>query len=417
MVLHESKNNPQLATFNDKRLHTGLSDCWKNISYNDGYVLQFSKDVSWIYICFTYNEKLSTKLRINSSRSPYGPPSGTEIQQHERCLHFYIYFKWAVKLNRFTLDFIGLWPKTAQNPRQKLMCNFRALVAFLTISFGVLIPSIHSFIRIYGDVMLMIDNLQFTLPATSCAARIMIFWWKKEAIIPIIDMIAEDWGKSKNVQERNIMIRRAQTARIIITCAYCIMGVACLFVIILPIFGISTRLTPNITDPGKVMPLQTHYIYDITKRPQYELTYISQAIYIVLAIMSYIGIDHFLGLLVFHISGQLDILKDRLTHLDKYINSHDMLRRCVARHIRLLRAIAVIEDTYNITFLLLFTYFAILFAFCGFSIITLFDEGNDLSLTRLVYFVSLIFNLFGHMCLYCALGEFLVTQKLSNFLV
>ncbi|XP_024885000.1 odorant receptor 49b-like [Temnothorax curvispinosus] len=238
----------------------------------------------------------------------------------------------------------------------------------------------------------------------------MIFWWKKEAIIPIIDMIAEDWGKSKNVQERNIMIRRAQTARIIITCAYCIMGVACLFVIILPIFGISTRLTPNITDPGKVMPLQTHYIYDITKRPQYELTYISQAIYIVLAIMSYIGIDHFLGLLVFHISGQLDILKDRLTHLDKYINSHDMLRRCVARHIRLLRAIAVIEDTYNITFLLLFTYFAILFAFCGFSIITLFDEGNDLSLTRLVYFVSLIFNLFGHMCLYCALGEFLVTQ-------
>ncbi|XP_077260499.1 odorant receptor 4-like isoform X2 [Temnothorax americanus] len=319
-------------------------------------------------------------------------------------------FTWAVKLNRITLDMIGLWPKTAQNPRQKLMCNFRALIVFLSITFGVLIPSIHSFIRIYGDIMLMIDNLQFTLPAISCAIRIIIFWWKKEAIIPIIDMVAEDWRKLKNAQERNIMIRKAQSARLLIMCAYCIMTVGCLFIIVLPGFGMSIRLTPNITDPGRLVPLQTHYIYDVSKRPQYELTYISQAIYIVLAVMSYTGIDHFLGLLVFHISGQLDILKDRLTHLDKYINSHDMLRTCVARHICLLRAIAIIEDTYNITLLSLFVYFAMLFAFYGFRIIILFDGGNDLSLTRLVFFISTIFNLFVHMCLYCALGEFLMAQ-------
>jgi len=150
-------------------------------------------------------------------------------------------------------------------------------------------------------------------------------------------MIAEDWVKLKNVQERNVMIRRAQSARIIVMCAYYIMAISYLFIIILPGFGMSIRLTSNITDPGRLVPLQTYYIYNVTKRPQYELTYISQAIYIVLAVMSYTGIDHFLGLLVFHISGQLDILKDRLIHLDKYINSYDMLKRCVARHIRLLR--------------------------------------------------------------------------------
>lgn len=152
-----------------------------------------------------------------------------------------------------------------------------------------------------------------------------------------MNMIAEDWVKSKSSQDRNIMIRRAQSARIIITCAYCIMAVACFFIIILPSFGISMRLTPNITDPGRPMPLQTHYIYDITKRPQYELTFISQAIYILLAIMSYTGIDNFLGLLIFHICGQLDILKNRLTCLDKYINSHDVLKSCITKHIRLLR--------------------------------------------------------------------------------
>lgn len=158
-----------------------------------------------------------------------------------------------------------------------------------------------------------------------------------EAIVPIMNMIMEDWIKSKSAQDRNVMIRRAQTARIIITCAYCIMGIACFFIIILPSFGISMRLTPNITDPGRPMPLQTYYIYDITKRPQYELTLIGQAIYVSVAMMAYTGIDNFLSLLVFHICGQLDILKNHLTYLDKHKNYHEVLKCCIAKHVRLLR--------------------------------------------------------------------------------
>jgi len=125
-------------------------------------------------------------------------------------------------------------------------------------------------------------------------------------------MIAEDWVKLKNVQERNVMIRRAQSARIIVMCAYYIMAISYLFIIILPAFGMSIRLTSNITDPGRLVPLQTYYIYNVTKRPQYELTYISQAIYILFAVMSYTGIDHFLGLLIFNICGQLKNLTKRL---------------------------------------------------------------------------------------------------------
>ncbi|XP_036140286.1 odorant receptor 43a-like [Monomorium pharaonis] len=291
------------------------------------------------------------------------------------------------------------------------MCNFRVLVALLAITCGVLIPSIHSLIRIYGDIVLMMENLQFTLPAISCSIKIVIFWWKKEAIVPIINMIVEDWLKLKNVQERSLMIRRAHSARIIIIFGYCIMGAAVFFVIILPCFGISMRTTTNITDPGKPMPLQTHYIYDVTKSPQYELTFISQSIYIVIAMMAYTGIDNFLGLLIFHICGQLDILKNRITRFDKYINSHKILKGCIIRHIRLLRAIDIIEDTYNIILLFLFVYFALHFACYGFQIITLFDEGNDISFSHLIYFVSIVINIFAHMCLYCALGEILVAQN------
>ncbi|XP_011638856.2 putative odorant receptor 69a [Pogonomyrmex barbatus] len=225
-----------------------------------------------------------------------------------------------------------------------------------------------------------------------------------------MNMIAKDWMKSKSAHERSLMIRRAQSARIIIICSYCIMGTACFFVVVLPAFGMSMRLTPNITDPGKPMPLQTYYIYDITKRPQYELTFISQAIYVSIAMMSYTSIDNFLSLLIFHMCGQLDILKNRLIRLDKYMNYHNMLKYLVTKHIRLLRAIDIIEDTYNMILLSLFIYFAILFAFYGFRMISLFDEESDTSLVHIIYFASTVFNIFVHMCLYCVLGEMLVAQ-------
>ncbi|XP_018370023.1 PREDICTED: odorant receptor 13a-like, partial [Trachymyrmex cornetzi] len=224
-------------------------------------------------------------------------------------------------------------------------------------------------------------------------------------------MIMKDWKKIKNDQERNLMIRRAQTARIIIICSFCIMALQWICVSILPFFGMAMRLTSNITDPGRIpMPIQSRYIYDITKSPQYELTFISQAVYTIIAIMVYSGVDNFLSLVVFHISGQLDILANCMQHLDKLKNYPKVLKRCIQKHIRLLRAIDIIEDTYNKILLSLFIYFAIIFAFYGFRIISLFDEGNGMSIIHLIYLIWGLINLFAHMCLYCVLGEILVIQ-------
>ncbi|XP_011861181.1 PREDICTED: odorant receptor 13a-like [Vollenhovia emeryi] len=318
--------------------------------------------------------------------------------------------EWAVKLNRFTLDYLGIWPKNEQNPWQKLMCNFRVLIAVLGMTLCLVIPSIHSLIKIFGNTLLMLDNLQFTLPVISCAIRIVVLWWKKEAIIPIMNMVAKDWIKTKNDQDRNLMIQRARTARKIIICSYCIMGLQYFFIVGLPVFGMTMRLTPNITDPGKPLPYQSYYVYDVTKRPQYELTFISQGIYVAIGMMGYTGVDNFLSLLIFHICGQLEILQNRLQCLDKYMDCHKVLRYCVARHNSLLSAISIIEDTYNVILLSLFIYFAILFAFYGFRLISLLAEGNNMSAVQLIYFVSSVFNIFVHMCLYCVLGEILVAQ-------
>ncbi|XP_011350079.2 odorant receptor 43a isoform X1 [Ooceraea biroi] len=317
-------------------------------------------------------------------------------------------FEWAVKLNRTSLNLIGVWPDPEENSREKLMSNIRVIITFLVV-ISLLVPCIHSLIKTHSDIMLTIDNLQITVPVMSTIIKLPIFWRKKKALTSIINMIVKDWLKSKNIQEKKMMIKWALRARIFMTCSYIILVVALIILFVIPIFENSMRMASNITDSHISLAIPTYYIYDVTKRPQYELTIISQCISITTTCIIYIGIDNFFGLLVFHICGQLNIMRNRLTC--NHDNFRTVLRATVMYHIRLLRVINTIEDTYNVILLILFLYFGIIFTFCGFLLVALFeDEGNDISFTRLSFLFLTIISITTHMGIYCAVDETLMTQ-------
>lgn len=149
-------------------------------------------------------------------------------------------------------------------------------------------------------------------------------------------LVAEDWLKTCNQQEKNIMIRWAQKARIIVTYGYFLMGIGYTTIIILPLLGISITDATDIVVSGKMLPLSGYYIYSITKWPQYEITYVSNVIILFFCSVTFTAVDNFLGLLVLHICGQLDILRHRLICLSELGGNHD-LKSCVMTHIRLLR--------------------------------------------------------------------------------
>jgi len=114
-------------------------------------------------------------------------------------------------------------------------------------------------------------------------------------------MIAEDWIKSKTNKELCIMIKRAQNARILTMIGYAFMLMGIILLVILPCFDISVRYITNITDPDKILPLQTYYFYDKDQSPLFELTFVAQTILILMSGASYSGVDNLLGLLVFHL--------------------------------------------------------------------------------------------------------------------
>ncbi|XP_032681323.1 uncharacterized protein LOC116848873 [Odontomachus brunneus] len=320
-------------------------------------------------------------------------------------------FEWAINPNRLMLKIIGLWPPDNRDSHQIVKLKFQRLCSFITLLFVITIPSLMSLIRVWGDMILMIDNMQYSLPLSMAVLKICIIWYKQEVIAPLIDMIERDWVKVKIKEERNIMLRCARIARAITICGMFMIFFAMISLFGLPFLEITKSYATNLTDFGKHLPIQTYYLHDVTKSPQYELTLLAQTFATSIGGICYIAIDNLFGLLVFHICGQLENLHLRLTHMKKYPNYDEVLKYNVQDHIRLIRSIEIIDDSFNLMLLGLVLYFAILFCLQGFLIVNVIIQKDQLSVMQLGWIVVATVSVILHMCLYCAVGEILLMQK------
>ncbi|KAF3054351.1 Odorant receptor 373 [Nylanderia fulva] len=191
-------------------------------------------------------------------------------------------------------------------------------------------------------------------------------------------MVKEDWTRSKTEEEQRIMIRRAQTARLIMKWGYFVIFISYILVVIFPSFGIFLRYLTNITDPGRLMPLQTYYMYNTNESPLYEITFFLQGLSLMATATTYTNTDTFMGGLVFHVCGQLENLKARILNVE-FHRFEDSLSANVQDHARLMRSIKIIDDTFTLMLL-----------------------GRNLSIARLIYILISFINTFTHMFLHCA---------------
>ncbi|XP_011173575.3 odorant receptor 43a [Solenopsis invicta] len=256
----------------------------------------------------------------------------------------------------------------------------------------------------------IIDNLQILLPISATAMKIIIMWLRKEDLTLVVSMVIADWIKKKTEEERDTMMKQARIARRLVQLGCIIMVSAIVIIIIPPCFGYSMRYLTNVTDPGKPLLLQTYYFQDTTQSPYFEIAFVAQAAAVVMAAFSYTGIDNFLGLIVFHICAQMEILKERFLSLKEYKDFNIGLSTNVQNHLRLIRSIDIIESTFNLMLLALVVYFGIIFCLQGFLIISIIDDGGNVSFPRICWLVSVVINTFVHMLLYCVVGEILISK-------
>ncbi|XP_025075748.1 uncharacterized protein LOC112553062 [Pogonomyrmex barbatus] len=150
-------------------------------------------------------------------------------------------------------------------------------------------------------------------------------------------MMAEDWMGLKIDAERNVMLRQARAARLIVTCGYFLMIFVFIVLIILPSFGLHFRYITNHTNHERLLPFQAYYFCDVDKSPQFELALVVQAMTMFFGAITYTSVDAFLGLAILHICGQLENFKYRLINLESSENFTPALRNYVQTHLRLIR--------------------------------------------------------------------------------
>ncbi|XP_025264807.1 odorant receptor 43a [Camponotus floridanus] len=322
-------------------------------------------------------------------------------------------FLWAIDLNRQSLELIGLWPNMDGVVKRRFGPDIRASFTFIMIAFILGIPLVHAFMRVWGDMTLMIDNLRLTLPMLTILLKFVIMRQKQSVLLSVINMMKEDWMTLKQVTERDVMMKRVRISRLIVICAYVLTVFTFIMMIIFPYFGLSFRHLTNLTDRNKPLILQTYYCYDTDKSPQFELTYLTQVIGMFLAIIIYISIDSFLGLVIFHICGQLENFRRRLVNLDANHEFKEALSYNIETHVRLIRYIDIVEDIFNLMMLASMTYFSFLFCISGFVLIVMINNEkiNAASFSRIYYVIVIIIILFAQMFLYCYGAELITEQS------
>ncbi|XP_018354233.1 PREDICTED: uncharacterized protein LOC108755615 [Trachymyrmex septentrionalis] len=242
-------------------------------------------------------------------------------------------FMWAIHLQRLGFEMVGLWPKPSKCLWPKVWVGI-ILILLIFVSY---VPMIRAIIQVWGNMVLVIDNLHTTLPQVIVSVKYIIILRKQTVVLSIVNMMAEDWMAFKLDEERDVMIKRAQTARLIMMIGYIIVIIAFFTTIPLPYFGFVIMYVTNSTDRRKSLPLETYHFYDTDKSPQFELIFFIQMVTLLLAATIYMSVDIFLVVIVLHICGQLEIFKCRLINLTSYKNFNKILNNIVATHLRLIR--------------------------------------------------------------------------------
>ncbi|KAJ8668970.1 hypothetical protein QAD02_000229 [Eretmocerus hayati] len=228
-----------------------------------------------------------------------------------------------------------------------------------------------------------------------------------------------DWLKTKTSRERSIMKKQANRARIF-TIAGLSMIMSCeVGFAMLPFLGFSPHILNNITDPGidqgRYFPIQESFPFDAIRSPTFEIVYF----FLVLAMfgngVAFTFPENLFGALVFHASGQFEILGTKMQHLFDDIKGYGdedlrlfrmKLQQIVDGHVRLIGLMKITESTFKM--IILSQIVGLTISTCGFGFGTLDTLSNpevELSFVRLFLTASTTLSLMFQILIYCIASE------------
>ncbi|XP_011062735.1 PREDICTED: odorant receptor 13a-like [Acromyrmex echinatior] len=320
----------------------------------------------------------------------------------------------AIGWNRFNLSLVGIWPDPLQNPKQNSglsRCRFM-IASFFMLGF-MCIPQSANLVFIWGNADMMTENLATAnIPVANSFMKAITIWRKRKGT-KNKERKRKDWHTPKTFEERTIMLKNAKLVRkISIWCTILTQTMVTIYIVL----RISTIIRFSSSDPARPMLYTAYFPFDITRSPIFELICVCQMLSAYSATVSYTGSDSFISMLILHVCGQFENLRERLKNLVNDPNGvktsqefKSELRQIVMRHEHLNWFAKTLEDSFNMMMLIQILFCTVQLCFQGFQVFT--EEENESMTFQLIFLISFVGFILVHLYIYCYVGEMLLVQS------
>nr|UEN71262.1 olfactory receptor 79 [Gregopimpla kuwanae] len=261
----------------------------------------------------------------------------------------------------------------------------------------------------------MIDNLIASLLFIVIEFELITLWNKNEVISTMMEYMKNDWMQPRTQQERDVMLKYGKLSRIITIGGYLIIAVTVVCYHSPVIFGFVLRTLTNLTDIGdRPFVLQTSYPFDAYKSPVYELVVVSQLLICTFCGFCYTTVGTLFGVIVLHVSAQLENLYNRLEGTAKNNDTDNFqieFKFNVEEHERLIRFSEMIENTFSLMLLEVVTGFTLMVCLQGYQIIVILRDDIQRPLIQVVFCITYMMYVIFITFVYSAVGDILVSQS------
>lgn len=157
-----------------------------------------------------------------------------------------------------------------------------------------------------------------------------------KALKPLVDFFYQDWRMPKTPEERIIMLKSAKVVRkISIWCTILTQTMVTIYIVL----RLSMIVRFSRSDPARPLLYTAYFPFDATRSPIFELICVCQILSAYSATVSYTGSVSFISMLILHVCGQFQNLRERLKNLVNDPNGlktseefKNELKRIVKRH-------------------------------------------------------------------------------------
>ncbi|KAJ8664478.1 hypothetical protein QAD02_006140 [Eretmocerus hayati] len=328
-------------------------------------------------------------------------------------------FRWALGINYFSLDLIGVWTHENASSDTLVPRKFRIPLMIGVATLGIVLPQGYALYLVSSHLPLVLDNLCTSAACTIGLVKLLYLWKYRHDLTEVMEEARNDWLRNKTSWERSVMLKQAGRARSFTIVGYCVMLMALLNYGVPPFFGYTSRMVNNITDTGSELghyfPLQAAFPFESDITPNFQILYFLMWISMLCDVTAYTFPDNLFGALIFHASAQAEILGAQMRHAfdgfegtrsgnEGFIQSK--IKQIAINQVRLRRLMRLTNDSFKT--IILSQVVSLTIATCSFgfgTIDALSNDKDDIPMMRLLIAGEATLASMFQILIYCVASE------------